>query len=301
MSVSDDSEQTIANAFTYPCPCGSGRTIIECCVSRRVATSPAGPSTGYSNQKCYARLLNDCSTKISAEHFVSKSVLELVFSEDKEIILSGASWMPQGESKRISIKNLRAKVLCDRHNEALSDLDEIGKKFFEFIRSDIVGNEFLMVNGDDLERWMLKVLCGYLASGGGPHNRGDWQPPEQWLQILFGSDTVPNGSGLYIVRGKDITTSNYQIGVFPAESDLPGVFNGLAFIIGGFHFLFFMGPPHRDIPLRIFKSGWQMRYRPECLLIITQSGQHEVHFGAPPRGGLVKIKVTPNSDGGLPI
>jgi hypothetical protein len=224
---------------------------------------------------------------------VSKSVLELVFGDAKEIDRYGGSWIPQGKSQRVSIHNMSAKVLCSRHNEALSDLDGIGKRFFEFLRSDAVENEFLMINGYDLERWMLKVLCDYLASGWGPHKQVTWTPPERWLQILFGSDNVPNGSGLYLVRGKDIRVFKNEIGVFPAESDTPGVFNGIAFVIGGAHFLFFMGLPRRDIPLNIFKDGWQMRYRPNCLLIITESGQHEAHFGPPPWGGLVKWKFTP--------
>ncbi len=257
-----------------------------------VNTIPPLPLTGYSNPRCYANLLHDCSTSTTAEHVISESVLELVFPDAKQIEQYGGSWNPPGESRKMSIKNMSAKVLCSRHNQALSGLDDIGRKFFEFLRSDLPGNRILMINGYELERWMLKVLCGFLASGWGPHKQGTWTAPRNWLEILFGSDIVPFPGGLSLLRGKDIRAPNNQIGVFPAESDMLGSFNGIAFIIGGIHFLFFMGPPQRNIPLNVFKSGWQIRYRPTCLLMIGASGQHEIHFGAPPWGGIVKIMVT---------
>ena len=120
-------------------------------------------------------------------------------------------------------------------------------------------------------------------------------PPDSWLLTLFAKVALPEGSGLYILRGKDIEASYHQIGVWPIESDEKGVFNGLFFLIGGFQFLFFMGSPRKDIPFRIFTSGWQMRYRPECIIIAGDSDQKEVHLGLPPRGGFVTIRMSRRS------
>ena len=294
MVINDDSERKTVNAFIDSCPCGSGRLIIDCCVTSRLNTTPPPPKTGYSNPKCYARQLNDCDHKATAEHYVSESVLKIVEVSGRHMKIAGPHWLARGEERPVSLRRLGPKVLCKRHNEALGTLDQIGKKFFEFIMGANVQNEYLMINGDEVERWMLKVLCGYLASGWISRDHKHSEPSNQWLQILFGSDTVPAGSGLYILRGKDITVNYHQIGVRVIESNEAGVFNGLYFLIAGFQFLFFMGSPRPDIPLRIFDSGWQMRYRPECIVIASDSDQREVHLGIPPRGGFVVMKTTPH-------
>ena len=102
---------------------------------------------------------------------------------------------------------------------------------------------------------------------------------------------VPKSSGLYFLRGKDIKENPNHIGLWPLYSNVPGVINGLYIFIAGFQFMFFMGSPRQYIPLNVFKSGWQLRYRPECLVIIEDSIQREVHLGVPPRGGYVVMKI----------
>lgn len=284
--------QEFLNAFTDLCPCGSGRLLIDCCSTMRFNTIPPGTQTGYSNPHCYARILNDCSNEMSKEHFVSKSVLSIIEDSGKQMTISGPHWLAGGQNKKISVYSLASKVLCTRHNAALSNIDEIGKLFFQFIMGVNVTREVLMINGFELERWMLKLLCGYISSGNISPKFKQWQPSNQWLQILFGREDVPIGSGMYILRGRDIKTSYNQILVWVIENDRKDNLNGLFFQIFGFQFLFFMGLPRWDIPQRIYKSGWQMRYRPECLVIVNYSKQREVHFGPPPRGGYVVMKTS---------
>ena len=199
-------DRIIVNAEVDMCPCGSGKRIVDCCISERKRTTPKPPPTGHSHPKCYARELGDCSSKISKEHFVSRAVTRLIETPEGKMTLSGPKWLPQGEERRISIGSLGASILCRRHNEALNGLDDVAQKFFEYLMPESsVSDAFLMINGGELERWMLKVLCGFLASGMSIHSSDSWRPPLAWLRILFDIDNIPNGSGMYVLRGKDIT------------------------------------------------------------------------------------------------
>jgi hypothetical protein len=69
------------------------------------------------------------------------------------------------------------------------------------------------VDGERLERWLLKVLCGGLFSGAfriGPDTTMKGiDPPIEWLQILFGQARFTERQGLYYIApapGKTITT-----------------------------------------------------------------------------------------------
>lgn len=73
----------------------------------------------FSHPQCYARALCDCSAKLSREHYVSNSVLKLLGVEH---IISHASWLsPEQCSRPLPVSALSSKVLCDRHNQALSN------------------------------------------------------------------------------------------------------------------------------------------------------------------------------------
>lgn len=51
------------------------------------------------------------------------------------------------------------------------------------------------MSGDDLERWILKTLCTHIVA---VRKFGDaWEPPLQWLEILWGMKSFPHGCGLY--------------------------------------------------------------------------------------------------------
>src|SRR5438105_2826530 len=62
-----------------------------------------------------------------------------------------------------------------------------------------------------VERVLLKAFCGMLASGGasvgGNVIRGE--PRKEWLELLYGKQTLSAGSGLYarVPNDKQITTA----------------------------------------------------------------------------------------------
>ena len=161
------------------CPCGSGKGIASCHLDvdgrlRKPAPSlnPPGPPTGYSHAGCYLRGTADCSEQISREHYISRSVLDQL---GQFIRVSGAPWQKPGEQLETSIGNLTAKILCKRHNEALSPLDDEAASFFSTLAKALVDLDrktlsrkpiFHLTSGDALELWVLKVACGLYFSVG---------------------------------------------------------------------------------------------------------------------------------------
>jgi len=76
-------------------------------------------------------------------------------------------------------------MLCDRHNNALSDIDQLAHKFFSFLRfpSEDDDVEVELIRGYDLERWVLKTFIGLVASGNvmiNGHRQKTWEPPKPW-------------------------------------------------------------------------------------------------------------------------
>jgi hypothetical protein len=169
---------------TTLCPCGSRSMVAVCCFDERdqklrkkiPSIEPPGPVTGYAHPSCYLRGTGDCSTKISGEHYFSASILEQI-SEiqglNGGVRLAGMPWLKPGETQDLAIKNLTANILCKRHNEALSPLDQEAGRFFTILKrllTDFSEGKayrkpiFDLVSGTVLELWMLKVACGMYFS-----------------------------------------------------------------------------------------------------------------------------------------
>ncbi len=158
-----------------PCPCGSGKAILNCHLDsldgrfRKHVPSlqPPGDLTNYSHPDCYLRNTGDCSEQISREHYVSRSVLEKL---GRIIAISGAHWLGEGQVLETAVGNLTAKILCKRHNEALSPLDLEAGIFFEALADALIDLDrktisrkpiFHLASGEALELWLLKVACGH--------------------------------------------------------------------------------------------------------------------------------------------
>lgn len=165
------------------CPCGSRRQAQRChrasdhsWVADRPPALLTGPRTGYANPGCYARASNDCNHQLTLEHWISDDLLERISGDKKVVAVQGAAWQQAGtEQKTIGIKGLSAKVLCGRHNAALSSLDKTAARFFAHLRDDIIDmtwhqgtagfqREFTLVSGPHLELWLLKALWGAIEA-----------------------------------------------------------------------------------------------------------------------------------------
>ena len=267
------------NYHTDLCPCGSGRVLKECCLTKRNKTTPPGTKTGHSNSRCYARAFSDCDRKLSREHYIGESILNL---RDKPISVTGFPWLYPGEKRPISKASLTAKVLCSRHNSVLSGLDSTALLLFKYLMglNKEENQEALLINGEEIERWMLKTLCGVVASGNVVYDSKQvlgWEPPYHWLEILFGTGRIPPDCGLYYIIGKYRLPVNQFAMITPIFNKTSNNIIGITFTLEAFPFLFTMEPlPERDKPT---PSGAELRYHPEGLQIRTNNDVREVHFG----------------------
>lgn len=165
------------NPEDHPCLCGSGHPIGACCLQpdgktlqvRRPEIAPPVPSTGTSMSGCYLRETFNCAPPISNEHYISAALLKALGGGT--IAAHGLPWIGE-EPKNLSYKNLTANILCKRHNESLSPLDDIAGKFFINISNILSGNPFqspnpdlVLVSGQGLELWLLKLLMSLHFSG----------------------------------------------------------------------------------------------------------------------------------------
>lgn len=274
------------------CPCGSEKRLVNCCLRDDGSLRPdrwkanlSGEKTELKHSKCYASELANCSSQISREHFISEGVLELA-GDDGFIEMRGLAWQPIGERKRLSTSNLAANVLCKRHNEGLSDIDSVGKDLFEtllyvnkgFSRGDGEGEEAFLFNGHNVELWMLKTLCGTVASGNadtGDESTSDWTPPIEWLEILFEDRDMPKGCGMYYLSRVGDRRKLTQSVSFSSLSNPDWGVYGAILILNGHEFVLAMRPPESRKNTILEDSV----YRPLELVMRTGSGKRVVMFG----------------------
>ena len=242
-AVSDDLE------LPAPLSLGTASQRAECYFGREaisrylrdampVNTKPAGPKTGYAHPKCYARALADCATQRSKEHYISKKLLKRL---GNSFVLDGVSWH---DGPRDTVPDeFQAKVLCTRHNTALSPLDEMITDVFDvslqWNAGEAIGER--LIDGEDLERWALKALLGKLTSGhaigktGAPTRTSDI--PTNYIRILFGEDSFPYGCGLYLGGSKSHPPNRRGVELTAISADgYPGIF-GASLSIGDFDFI----------------------------------------------------------------
>jgi hypothetical protein len=170
---------------------------------------------GFANPKCYARALKGCSVQMSGEHPLSRALLELIDQElgelSKAVEIRNLAFQTPGESKRFGINKLESNILCTHHNSGLSLFDtEIVAAFhaFERLHYAAAGRQVQVepvytLDGDRLERFFLKALCGGLYAGLFPVEETarmkGIEPPLGWLEIIYGDVAFPEGFGLYMV------------------------------------------------------------------------------------------------------
>lgn len=161
--------------------------------------------TNYSHPKCYAKSTGACSHKISKEHLISDNILR-DFEENKTVKIAGLPWIEHQTFNLLSRKSLVSHVLCENHNHQLSPYDAEAGEFLRCLNefdSDFnapqPSNEVKQFNGEFLEKWMLKVLCGLIASN--QISEGGERKPvplkEIYVGILFNGNLFPDTWGLY--------------------------------------------------------------------------------------------------------
>lgn len=189
---------------------------------------PVGPiatvETGVINHRCYLSSLENCSKKITKEHFISRNILEKITSSTLKIENS-AHFFGGRHLTEIGIDAFSSKVLCDAHNSALTDLDAAAGLAFSRIEmlakdagrgatSASPVRSFHIVSGIDMERWLIKVYCGLVAAKkirgqSGTVIRND--PSEPYLlQALMGNGSLcpPLGIHMHCFPGQQLRATS---------------------------------------------------------------------------------------------
>lgn len=184
------------------------------------------------NPGCYASALGDCTSKLSREHYFSKSVLEQIHPRP---IVEG---LPREEvqDKRYSIASLTAKILCTHHNAALSPLDSEAAKVFAAIdgfeqdsaaRQTPSRSKVTSVSGPEFERWLLKVAFG-LCKGNIVRNSllgtaiTSIRNEEGMLQVLFDQGEWPDHWGIYLAMPTQPVGAPANLGFEPRTNSETG-------------------------------------------------------------------------------
>ncbi|SIS03719.1 hypothetical protein [Williamsia sterculiae] len=207
-----------------PCVCGSGRRARSCHRAADLSwvANPLPPlltdeRTGYAHPSCYGNVSNDCSRDLSREHYITEDILEQIRHEDTGVTIGGTTWVPRGEARTVGVGALASRILCRRHNNALSPLDKIASHFFRALVADqlsLVADygpdgefpcSFTLVHGQAIELWLLKVIWGVLstetmplADGSPAYRFGLRYPRSQLAEILWRGEPWPSGAGMYL-------------------------------------------------------------------------------------------------------
>jgi hypothetical protein len=206
------------------------------------STRPPGPRTGLVTPKCYAAALVDCDgNPTNAEHYMSLSLLNRFGAR---FFVEGVPWLDS--PRELTASTMVARVLCRRHNNALSPLDTMMGNFYDVLAGAREGREVgvHLFEGEDFERWALKVLLGRTASGNVRWHNGSKERPEiplLYLRILFGEEDMPDGCGFFYVGdpvdGLYSDGLNVAINTYAPQHTEPGAIFGVTVNLLGFQFI----------------------------------------------------------------
>ena len=271
------------------CPCCSGKLLRDCCLTpsgdlrkRYGSVRPSGDQTGRAHTGCYLSPTKNCCSTLSAEHYISRNALEEFGSR---ISVSGFPWSGS-DPKLISVASLTSKILCKRHNNALSALDTEGGHFFRSLRPierDLNRRSlsrkpcFYFVSGEAVELWMLKTLAGmYYAraasSQGSILAENSSFAVNLLVQALQGL-TWERGCGLYIraITNESAPAEN-AIGFAPLTNPSDGRVVGCLMRLVGLEFMTILDPAGANFE-QIVRS---YVFRPTNLVFENETRAHVV-------------------------
>jgi hypothetical protein len=250
------------------------------------------PPPGFAHPDCYARALGGCSRKMSGEHYISKAILELVENrpgqKSKSVRAVGLAFQKSGVEQQFGVASLVGNILCETHNGLLSPFDTAGKDMF--LAMDALNNaagdpaaprQTLPVDGDKLERWMLKSLCGGMYCGAFRVTetgtmKGEY-PPIEFLQILFEGAAFPAKQGLYWMPpnpGEMITADQQILRVAPLVAQRGQDVIGFCAWFFGFEYILLTAYVAPGVPTMFDKAV----YRPAGLRADGSNARIQFHW-----------------------
>jgi hypothetical protein len=296
-----------------PCPCGSGRLYGECCQRfdgspyRKIAAyKPLGPSLGpstrYSHPRCYMNWTENCSTKITGEHFISENVLSIL--NPSTLRIGGVSWIPKGETRDLPLGALQANVLCDRHNSALSPLDATAGKFFRAL-AEIYGDLnhsslsrkpiWHLFGGEELELWLLKTILGFFYAGALAKDGkkvGEVQTiMNPAIEAAYRTGRIVEPCGVYVFKSGEISAQLGSLDFVSLSDESAKRIVGGRLTMMGLVITFFTDP--NMLNRNLFTADHS--YRPDYLFYSNGRRRHAVVLTWPPRPARSAVVFTMNA------
>ncbi len=174
------------------------------------------PHNNYDKQMvtCWAAGMGGCSNKQSAEHYVTRGLWT-----SSEIMISGFDWQ-KGQPKLLPVATLESKILCERHNNLLSDIDAEAIEVFGFLGDALSALQRpqqkrsikklllpkrLQADGKLFERWCTKTLIDFVCvekSDAVWHDGGTplLDVPLNILNWVFSLSGLQHPAGLYLAQ-----------------------------------------------------------------------------------------------------
>lgn len=213
------------------------------------------------------RATHNCSENVSKEHYISRSVLASLEKAGTQKI-SGMPWKARESFHIMPTDSLVAKVLCERHNLALSPLDAEAGRLIKNIgvydrafHEQPYQGEIRVFCGEEIEKWMLKTVCGMVAARAVARNgeRSRATVPDIWVSILAGEVDWPRNWGMYAAAPPGGVTYHYSsFGFQPFLHPETGQVLAATLTINNFTFHLILG--HPDAPSAVGV------YRPRTLI-----------------------------------
>jgi hypothetical protein len=225
---------------------------------------------------------------MTREHFISKNILDKVTTNTLRFEHAGHFFDGQ-ETVEIGIDSFSAKVLCDKHNSALSDLDAAAGAAFstiEVLAEDCIEfarleqgrlSRFHLSSGVDIERWLIKVYCGLVtakkirALSGRVVERDSIQP--DLLNALVRTDSLRSPLGLYMhaFAGQQRNMGGFSFGTIKLTDGSDEV-GGLMLSLGLLNFVLVISDKYN---LTFSDPNW---YRRQTLAWNTKHGSARLAY-----------------------
>lgn len=163
--------------------------------------------------RCWAASLGNCSDKQSAEHYISRCLLQ------EKVLVQGFSWC-KNEPKEVGRDRLTRNMLCERHNNQISPVDTYAKLSIDtlnevqrvvLLRTRIGAANWsikkIKLDGHLFERWFLKTVINFTFghdNGIGRDCSDVGMPSEHLVRVAFGLEQFEGFAGLYSLTAKDM-------------------------------------------------------------------------------------------------
>jgi hypothetical protein len=150
--------------------------------------------------ECWASSLGDCAAGISGEHYISRGIFEA-----KSVTVKGLPWCRE-KPIEIGLGSAVAKILCEKHNSALSNFDTEAATLSRFLEHNVLDNPLIetsiSLDGRHIEKWALKTFLnlGYMRALH-PGQEQNLIPPNYLVEHIYRGTPIPEGAGLYFISG----------------------------------------------------------------------------------------------------